>query len=110
MNIGTTTRHNFSPLQQRMQAPNAAPAEFTPAAAGDLVTISNGLDSQQRGDYDQVGKLLGGMFYGGIGAAGGAAGGAVISAVAGASGWGVALSTVGGLVAGGLTGAYLGSR
>lgn len=110
MNVTTTTRKNFSPLQQRLQAPAQATAEFTPAAGGDLVTISSNLESQQRGDYDQVGKLLGGMFYGGIGAAGGAAGGAVISAVAGASGWGVAISTVGGLVAGGLTGAFLGSR
>lgn len=110
MNITLTTPKNFSPAQHRIQAPKQADADFTPATTSDLVSISSELDSHSRGDRDYLSKVLRGMVYGGAGAAGGAAGGAVISAVAGASGWGVAISTVGGLVAGGLTGVYLGSR
>ena len=84
--------------------------EFTPASPSELVTISDSASQQERFDGQAFGKMIGGMFGGAIGAAGGATAGAVISAFAGASGWGVAASTVGGLLGGGAVGIYMGSR
>lgn len=96
--------------QRPAQVAQPKAEEFTFAPQSDLATISDGISEQERFDGQAFGKVIGGMFGGAAGATGGAVAGAVISAATGASGWGVAASTVGGLLGGGAVGIYLGSR
>lgn len=82
------------------------------ASQDDLVTI--GQNQRPMGDYDAVGKLLGGLFIGGIGLAAGLAvggiGGSMLGAHYGHPVMGVALGMVGCGLVGGAIGASIGSR
>lgn len=99
----------FTP-QRATQVAQPKAEEFTFAPQSDLATISDGVSEQERFDGELFGKIVGGVFGGALGAAGGATAGAIISAATGASGWGVAASSVGGLLGGGAIGLYVGSR
>lgn len=70
-----------------------------PSTPQDQVTISG--DQRAHGDYDEVGKVFSGMFFG----AGGAIGGAIAGAAIGKYAAGLPiLGTVGGIAIGGIAG------
>lgn len=98
-NYSTPVRSNNS-LPVRSSAVETANPE-------DLVDIGN--SSAHQGDYDYMGKVLGGAVYGAIGAGiGGTIGGIAGGAMWGVGG-GIGLAAVG-ILTGGAIGAHLGSR
>lgn len=101
-----STRINFKTPQ--MGSAQAKPEAFTPAAPQDLVSIGSSLEGQDRFDGGPL-KLLGVLFYGGMGAAGGGVAGVIGGAASGLSGWGTAAAGLGGMVAGAVIGGYMGS-
>ena len=104
MQISST--HYSAPLRT-YQALSGRENSIEAGTPQDLVDIGN--SPAHQGDYDQMGKVLGGMFYGAIGAGVGGTIGGIVGGSAYGVGGGLGLAAAGVLI-GGSVGAYLGSR